>query len=415
LSTLQEVQGFMDDQATIGARLRVLRRWRGMTLTEVAGLAGVTPAWLSRVERGLRPLDRRSYITAIASALRVSEIDLVGGPHLSEDPVQAEPHAGIPALRVALETNTLWCPTVERARPLQDVAVDAERLESFSHAADYIQLGSPLARVLDELHWHVANPADEAVQRRALEMLIEACMRARAMAYNLGYPTLAQLAAIRAGEAAAVLDDPIQQGKANWMRIMCMPKAGSWNRTLIAAERAAESLEPYVRDAEDLQVLGMLTLAAALSAAAVLKTQVADQWLGEAAELAARVPDDPANNWQLFSTTNVNMWGVTIGVEVGQTGSAILEKASMVGPNQAAVGPNRHAAFLADVGRGLAREKATYGQAVQWLHRAESTAPQLIRNNASARHAVEVLLTQSIAAAGGRELRGMAARMGIQH
>jgi len=42
------------DDGTIGGRLRELRLWRHMTLAEVAGLAGVTPAYLSMAERGLR-------------------------------------------------------------------------------------------------------------------------------------------------------------------------------------------------------------------------------------------------------------------------------------------------------------------------------------------------------------------------
>ena len=71
------------DGITIGARLRTLRRWRGMTQTQVAGLAGLSPSFLSMVETGQRPLDRRSHIAALAGALKVSETDLVGGPHLS--------------------------------------------------------------------------------------------------------------------------------------------------------------------------------------------------------------------------------------------------------------------------------------------------------------------------------------------
>jgi transcriptional regulator with XRE-family HTH domain len=84
-----------DDSGTIGARLRELRRWRRMTLTEVAGLAGISAAYLSMAERGLRSLDRRSTISALAAALRVSETDLTGGPHLGTDPLQYGPHATI--------------------------------------------------------------------------------------------------------------------------------------------------------------------------------------------------------------------------------------------------------------------------------------------------------------------------------
>jgi len=73
------------DEATIGARLRILRRWRGMTQVQLADLADLSPSFVSMIENGQRPLDRRSHIAAIASALRVSETDLVGGPHLSAD------------------------------------------------------------------------------------------------------------------------------------------------------------------------------------------------------------------------------------------------------------------------------------------------------------------------------------------
>jgi len=44
------------DGITIGARLRTLRRWRGMTQTQVAGLAGLSPSFLSMVETGQRRL-----------------------------------------------------------------------------------------------------------------------------------------------------------------------------------------------------------------------------------------------------------------------------------------------------------------------------------------------------------------------
>ena len=110
------------DEITIGARLRILRRWRAKSQVELAGLAGLSPSFLSMVETGQRPLDRRSHIAALASALKVPETDLVGGPHLTPDPLQSDPHMGIPALRVVLQTNTLTTPAVERARPLRELA-----------------------------------------------------------------------------------------------------------------------------------------------------------------------------------------------------------------------------------------------------------------------------------------------------
>ena len=106
-----------DEVPTIGTRLRVLRRWRAMTQTELAGLAGLSSSFISMIESGDRPLDRRSQIAALAAALRVSETELAGGPHLSPDPLQSDPHMAIPPLRVALQTSTLTSPAVDRARP----------------------------------------------------------------------------------------------------------------------------------------------------------------------------------------------------------------------------------------------------------------------------------------------------------
>jgi hypothetical protein len=54
-------------------------------------------------------------------------------------------------------------------------------------------------------------------------------------------------------------------------------------------------------------------------------------------------------------------------------------------------------------------------EAVRWLRRAEETAPQRIRNSNPVRESVAYLLSRARADAGGRELRGMAARMGVPH
>jgi hypothetical protein len=159
----------------------------------------------------------------------------------------------------------------------------------------------------------------------------------------------------------------------------------------------------------------MINLAAALTAASLQRTSTALDRLNEAARIARHVPDTPMANWQSFSTTNVNIWRVTVGVERGETGGSTLEMAERVTLDGLEPRSSRRADFFADVGRGLAREPRTRDQAIRWLRQAEEAAPQRIRNSAAVRESVSYLLNRARAEAGGRELRGMAARMGIPH
>ncbi len=52
-------------------------------------------------------------------------------------------------------------------------------------------------------------------------------------------------------------------------------------------------------------------------------------------------------------------------------------------------------------------------EAVGWLCRAEEAAPQRFRNSPAAAETVAYLMARARATAGGRELRGMASRMGV--
>jgi transcriptional regulator with XRE-family HTH domain len=407
----------MDDgDSTIGTRIRELRRWRRMTLAEVAGLAGISPAYLSMAERGLRSLDRRSLISALAAALRVSETELTGGPHLGSDPLQSGPHAAIPALRVALAMNAPGEPAADRARPLPEVAAELESLRPAHAAGDYLREGPLLPGLIDGLYFHLSSASSEARQVTAARSLVDALGWSASMCHNLRYPDLAQVAARAAVEAADLIADPVRHAMAQFERIGTAPRTpGAWPHLLAVAERAAAAMEPHARDEHSLQVLGMLTLRCALAATAAGKADTAIQWLGEAQNLAERVSDDdPAANWEWFGATNVAIWRTALAVERGESGRAVLE--AMRGADLAKlVVPTRRAALFLEVGRGLAREQRTQDEAVRWLQRAEKAAPQQIRNHFPAREAVAFLLTRARATAGGRELRGMCARMGVPH
>lgn len=75
--------------------------------------------------------------------------------------------------------------------------------------------------------------------------------------------------------------------------------------------------------------------------------------------------------------------------------------------------PGRHADYWAEMGRGLASSRATRDEAVTALLRAEELMPQRIRAHPLIRETVADLLRRARRDAGGRELRGLAYRMGV--
>jgi transcriptional regulator with XRE-family HTH domain len=338
----------MDDEVRpIGARLRTLRRWRGMTIVELAGLAGVVPSAVSMWERGVRPLDRRSYISALATALRVSETELTGGPHLSADPLQSGPYQAVPALREAFAVNVIGRPASDRTRPLPEIIREFRALRPAYAAYDYLRQGEVLARLLHGLYVLVSDPADEAAQASAAKVLVDVCSWSAWMCHALRCPDLAQIAARAAVDAAALTGDPVAMGKAQFPRTGTAPR--SWQHSLPMTERAAADLEPHAHDEKAFEVLGMLTLRCALEAAAARNGGAADHWLSEAQALAGRVSDDdPARNWEWFGATNVAVWRVAIAVERGESGRPLLGLAADAEP--AKLLPNRRAALYCDVG-----------------------------------------------------------------
>lgn len=399
----------MHNEATIGVRLRALRKWRKLSLVELADLAGISKSHLSDIERGVKALDRRSFIAGLSSALQVSETDIVGGPHLSADPLQAAPHIIVPALRLALQANTLTDPAVDRARPLQELVVATRELEDIFTRCDYLAIGERLPSVIDELHFHVAQPVDEAGQQEALESLVEACMYATFRLKDLGYGDLAHQAASRAEEAARLLGNPAAIGKAAYCRIQTMPRECSWDRKRLLARRAADALQPHAGDSTSRSVLGMLILTAAMGAAVEHRHDEAREGLAGARALAAHVPTDPRANWSNFCAVNVAIWNLAIAVERGESGGAVVDEGMLTDT------PSRYASFLSDVGRGLTRDRKTSEEGLTWLLRAEEVAPPRIRNNSQVRDSVAVMLQRAKLDSTGRELRGLASRMGIPH
>jgi transcriptional regulator with XRE-family HTH domain len=399
------------EHAHLGRRIREVRNWRGMSLSATAGLAGLSVSYLSMIERGIRPVAKRAVLEAIAGALRVSPMELTGAPYppLADDGKLAA-RSAMAALADLL--GGWWVGEVPEApgRPLPEVLVELDEFQASRNssgaraAGDYPTQVDTLAPLIRDL---LATAADPQVGREALAPLLTAYHVAGSIAARLGIPGMPSLAADRMRQVAEQLDDPMWTAVADWGRAHFLSGTNrdrQYEMAVAVADRA-----PVARP----ETRGMANLTAALAAAAQDQADVAETHLAAATEhanlLESEVSPWPAGVMQ-FGRTNVGIFRVTIGVELGH-GPRVAEAASSV--RTETISRGRQASFWMEYGRGLLAERQTREQGLAALVRAEQLAPQQVHNNVFAREAVTDVLASSRREAGGRELRGLAWRMGI--
>jgi transcriptional regulator with XRE-family HTH domain len=390
------------DDAHIGRRVRELRTWRGMSLTTTAELAGVTGAYLSMIERGKRPVTKRSVLEAIAQALRVSPADLTGNAREPARPESVEVKSAMTAVEDAL--TSWWVGEIPDVppRPWPEVAADLERLTlTLRPTADYAAQGALLPSLIRDLLAAVETEHREP----ALTGLISAYKAAAYLAHDLRFAGVPTLAVDRMRRAAEELGDPVWTSYAAYQRAQVL-SGGNRSRQYELAVKAAD-LAPAARP----EVRGMSNLTAAMAAASQGDADTARTHLAEAASLAELIDADVSPWCQTnFGRTNVGIWRVSIGVELGE-GARVAEIADTVRPG--AVSQSRQAAFWIDYGRALLSERRTREQGLSALLRAEALAPQKVHSNVFVREAVTNLLSAAQRQAGGRDLRGLAYRTGI--
>jgi transcriptional regulator with XRE-family HTH domain len=378
-----------------------------MSLTATAGLAGISAPYLSLIERGLRPVTKRQLLESLAQALRVSPGELTGQPYAPSDPVSIESLAQVAALN---DVVTGWwvdeIPDLDGpARPWPLVAASLTRLTTVLRpSSDYAAQSALLPRLIRELLTAAAEPEHRTA---ALIGLLDSYQATANVARRLGIAGLPTVAVERMRQAAEELDDPVYTTFARWARAHALSGTNRTRQYELAVTVADdEKARPEVR--------GMANLTAALACAAQAQGDMATTHLAEAAALAELIEVDvspwPLNCNMQFGRTNVGIWRVAIGVELGH-GAKVAEIASTVHPET--ITKSRAAAFYIDYGRGLLAERKTRDRGLAALIHAEKLAPQQVRNNVFVRENVADFLGTARRDAGGRELRGLAWRLGI--
>ncbi|MBB4934435.1 transcriptional regulator with XRE-family HTH domain [Lipingzhangella halophila] len=386
----------------MGKRVRAARRAKGMNIATLAGLIGRSKGWMSMVENGQTPLDKRQDIAAIAEVLEVSADTILGEP---ADDINARlPSVNLVRLREVLHEYSLDDPPDVPVRPLDQTAADLRTLDDQLRRTDYDAMMRTLPGVLDELHAgaHLPEPA----RSEALRQLITACGLAVIVMRHFGHSDLAWISGDRSRQAAVWLGDPVWDAAAAYQRAHARSSANR-SRALLATPRIVDELEPHIGDDPMAhQVHGMLRLSAALAQQVSGDHDEARRQAEEAARLAARfeIPDDP-NAWELFGVSNVGVWRTTLAVEAGDPAAAMRISDQV---NTAALASkNRKAALHMDRFRALhmlGRDKL----AGRELQKAERLSVAQVRHSPLIQETV-----RDMTAIKDPVLRGVAWRMGV--
>jgi transcriptional regulator with XRE-family HTH domain len=189
----------MQKYVSIGERVAVYRRRRGMSQTQLGGLVQRSESWVSQVERGARPIERLGILTELARVLDVPMTELTGQP----PPVVRDPqsqHELVAEVQLALSEfdflAALLAGPSEQAEGRADLSglrAGVERAWVLTHGSQYTELG-PLLRTLLRDGQAAVRRSDD---REAYELLCRTYQVVAAVMAKLGETELAWVAADR--------------------------------------------------------------------------------------------------------------------------------------------------------------------------------------------------------------------------
>ncbi|UGT59939.1 helix-turn-helix domain-containing protein [Nocardia asteroides] len=393
----------------IGRRIREIRLWRGLSLETAAGLAGISYGYLGRVERGEQALSKRRTLEALAQALRVAPSEFSGQPWEHGAGQSADAYAGLLDIESALERCKLGDDPGGSVREWPVIDADLSVAERLREDTDYPAVCTLAPGLLVELHAAYVRRPD--LRAEVLAGLIRCYYILAATTKRFGVRGLPIMMVKAAQSCAEELESPAWIGFTVWLRGSIsgsMSRSRQYERCVATADRIA----PHLDDDEVVQAYGMLNLSAALAAAVQDDRSTAETHLAEAEAVAQRMERDVGGFGRLwFGRTNVHIWRASIGIELGD-GVAAVERTGGI-PVDSIPSASRRANFYSEAARVLLAEPPYRSRGLDMLLKAESIAQLQVRGDFFVREAVADQLRTARRDAGGRNLRGLAWRLGI--
>ncbi|QCX81028.1 Helix-turn-helix protein [Streptomyces sp. YIM 121038] len=306
----------------IGDRIRHYRG--GRRQDAIAGLVGISPDYLSQIERGLK-VPSLPILYALAQELGVPTAAL-----LSEQPPPEIETADSP--ETAVGRALLGYGPARSSTPVE-AGVLRDRVETAWHS--WQTSGERFTTAAETLPGLVADvehtlrtvraSSDAGDRRAVLRAAADLYCLLRSYLRRIGRVDLATLAADRAMRAAEDADDPLRIATAQWNLGHALLAAGQPSEAEEMALRAAEQVATaQMPEVERQAMRGALQLVAVLGAARRRRWWEARERLVEHAAPAARkVPDNSNIGWTVFGSTNIALHALSIEMEAGETGEAL--------------------------------------------------------------------------------------------
>jgi transcriptional regulator with XRE-family HTH domain len=379
----------------IGARIRELRAIRDFSLTELSRRAHVSTSQLSRVENGDQPASP-SVLASVARALGVTLSVLHGQPYIHMlqkdqlDRLLAPISSALDAWDIPPEDDV-------PPRPLDEVAVRTATIAKLRAAGEFGDVAEALPELITDtalaVQLHTAPGRD---RERAHNMQAEVARTTAIIAYRLGFMDLARLALARMAMAAPQSGDPRQVAVERYERaVITHAEASRPDRGVALVKQALRDLDDD-GDPSTMAVRGTLLLRASALSAVQRDHTAADNWLGQADDLAEAAAaadaaaDPPGTRYALaFGDLNVALGRLDVAMYQDDHEEALRVASQVRLPDS--YQPTRVAGFLIRKASAEAWT-ARHDDALESLEKARETAPQLTRYHPEVHETVGTLL-----------------------
>lgn len=376
---------------TVGQRLTIRRRGRGLSRRVVANLVGRSEEWLRLVESGQRKLDSLETLARLAEVLQIDEVtELIDWPYRTTLHSNHQLHEKLQDLRRAIINHPAL-----RVCDNEPNGYDSELLATMlmncrwtwtSSGLRYSQLTHELPKVIEGarfMHWQLQSLA-------TADQLLDTYHITRLLLTACGDHGMAATVADRAMSTVAQMRQPLPIAASAWHVAATLLHSGQPSDSYeyaLAAVRLLSDEAPPTADADILR--NALRLAAARAAAVAGDRAETAQLLAEARSAAIALGRDQQVREIPFGPGEVGITAIEIALTQHDPDQAIRLAATVqIDDDQPS---SRRAAFYISQARAyVLRHEDT--EATLALMKVAEFSPEDLRYDAEARRCVQHLL-----------------------